>query len=349
MSENNSNAIPASLPLRNDLIGEEPYGAPQLDVPVCLNVNENPYAPDPAVCDTIARREREIAPTLNRYPDREHIELRQAFSDYLARESGTRLDVDELWGANGSNEIMLQLFQAFGGPGRTALGADPTYSMYPEYARDTFTGWKLAHRNADFTLNVDRVIEAIAEVKPSMVLLTSPNNPTGTPLPMADIERILAACETADVAGAGEGVHPILVIDEAYVEFRKPGTPSAVSLIKNHPNLAVSRTMSKAFAFAGARVGYLAASKGIIDCVRIVRMPYHLSAVTQAAESGSNFLLFGGHFDDREAIFDELLRRGVLIRVVGPDGWLRMCMGTDKEMEQFRNALTEALRIVESR
>ena len=382
MSENNSNAIPASLPLRNDLIGEEPYGAPQLDVPVCLNVNENPYAPDPAVCDTIARRVREIAPTLNRYPDREHIELRQAFSDYLARESGTRLDVDELWGANGSNEIMLQLFQAFGGP---------TYSMYPEYARDTFTGWKLAHRNADFTLNVDRVIEAIAEVKPSMVLLTSPNNPTGTPLPMADIERILAACETADVAGAGEGVHPILVIDEAYVEFRKPGTPSAVSLIKNHPNLAVSRTMSKAFAFAGARVGYLAASKGIIDCVRIVRMPYHLSAVTQAAalaafehtdeqlsrvehlreirestaewlsrqtykgeplevaESGSNFLLFGGHFDDREAIFDELLRRGVLIRVVGPDGWLRMCMGTDKEMEQFRNALTEALRIVESR
>ena len=217
-------SIPANLPLRNDLIGEEPYGAPQLDVPVCLNVNENPYAPDPAVCDTIAKRVREIAPTLNRYPDREHIELRQAFSDYLARESGTRLDADELWGANGSNEIMLQLFQAFGGPGRTALGADPTYSMYPEYARDTFTGWKLAHRNADFTLNVDKVLEAIAEVKPSMVLLTSPNNPTGTPLPMEDIERILAACETAEVVGAGEGVHPILVIDEAYVEFRKPGT-----------------------------------------------------------------------------------------------------------------------------
>ena len=391
MSENNSNAIPASLPLRNDLIGEEPYGAPQLDVPVCLNVNENPYAPDPAVCDTIARRVREIAPTLNRYPDRELIALRQACADYLARESGTRLDVDDLWGANGSIEIRLQLFLAFGGPGRTALGADPTYSMHPEYARDTFTGWKRAHRNADFTLNVDRVIEAIAEDKPSMVLLTSPNTPTGTPLPMADIERILAACETADVAGAGEGVHPLLVIDEAYVEFRKPGTPSAVSLIKNHPILAASRTMSKAFAFAGARVGYLAASKCIIDCARIVRMPYHLSAVTQAAalaafehtdeqlrrvehlreirestaewlsrqtykgeplevaESGSNFLLFGGHFDAREAIFAELLRRGVLIRVVGPDGWLRMCMGTDKEMEQFRNALTEALRIVESR
>lgn len=390
MSENTSNAIPATLPLRNDLIGEEPYGAPQLDVPVCLNVNENPYAPDPAVCATIARRVGEIAPTLNRYPDREHIALRHAFSDYLARESGVRLAVDQLWGANGSNEIMLQLFQAFGGPGRTALGCDPTYSMYPEYARDTFTGWKLAHRNADFTLDVDAAIAAIHEIKPSMVVLTSPNNPTGTPLPQADLERILDVCDTAEVAGAAEGVHPVVVVDEAYVEFRNPGTPSALELIGKHPNLAVSRTMSKAFAFAGARVGYLAASKGIIDCVRIVRMPYHLSAVTQAAalaafehtdeqlsrvahlreireqtanwlatqtykgqplavaESASNFLLFGGHFDKRDRIFDELLKRGVLIRVVGPDGWLRVCMGTDDEMARFREALVEAMRAVEA-
>lgn len=381
--------IPASLPLRNDLIGEEPYGAPQLDVPVCLNVNENPYAPEPAVCDTIARRVREIAPTLNRYPDREHIELRRAFATYLERESGVKLDVDELWGANGSNEIMLQLFQAFGGPGRIALGCDPTYSMYPEYARDTFTTWRLAHRNPDFTLDVDRTVEAIREVKPAMVLITSPNNPTGTPLAMDDLKRLLAACETADVEGAPEGVHPVLVVDEAYVEFRDPGTPSAVTLVKDHPNLAVSRTMSKAFAFAGARVGYLAASKGIIDCVRIVRMPYHLSAVTQAAalaafehtdeqlsrvahlretrnataawlreqtykgqplevaESQSNFLLFGGHFDNRDRIFEELLRRGVLIRVVGPDGWLRVCMGTDEEMARFREAFVEVLRLVE--
>ncbi|KAB8287572.1 histidinol-phosphate aminotransferase [Bifidobacterium ramosum] len=385
-----TNAIPASLPLRNDLIGETPYGAPQLDVPVCLNVNENPYEPNLDVCATIARRVGEIAHTLNRYPDREHIALRQAFSDYLAKESGTRLAVDQLWGANGSNEIMLQLFQAFGGPGRTALGCDPTYSMYPEYARDTFTGWKLAHRNADFTLDVDAAIAAIHEIKPSMVILTSPNNPTGTPLPPADLERILEVCETADVAGAADGVHPIVVVDEAYVEFRNPGTPSAVTLIAQHPNLAVSRTMSKAFAFAGARVGYLAASKGIIDCVRIVRMPYHLSAVTQAAAlaalehtdeqlsqvahlretreataawlktqtyqgrplevaaSESNFLLFGGHFDQRDRIFDELLKRGVLIRVVGPDGWLRVCMGTDDEMARFREALAEVLHIVEA-
>lgn len=271
MSETSSNAIPAYLPLRNDLIGEEPYGAPQLDVPVCLNVNENPYAPEPAVVETIAQRVKEIAPTLNRYPDREHIELRKAFSTYLERESGVKLSVDQLWGANGSNEIMLQLFQAFGGPGRIALGCDPTYSMYPEYARDTFTTWKLAHRNADFTLDVDATIKAIEDVKPAMIVLTSPNNPTGTPLKPEDLKRVLEAARTAEVAGAAEGVHPVVVVDEAYIEFRDPGTPTALELIGEYENLAVSRTMSKAFAFAGARVGYLAANKGIIDCVRIVR------------------------------------------------------------------------------
>lgn len=272
MSETSSNAIPAYLPLRNDLIGEEPYGAPQLDVPVCLNVNENPYAPEPAVVETIAQRVKGIALTLNRYPDREHISLRQAFCDYLERESGVKLEVDQLWGANGSNEIMLQLFQAFGGPGRIALGCDPTYSMYPEYARDTFTTWKLAHRNEDFSLNVDATIKAIEDVKPAMIVLTSPNNPTGTPLKMDDLKRVLGAAETAEVAGAAEGVHPVVVVDEAYIEFRDPGTPTALELIGEYENLAVSRTMSKAFAFAGARVGYLAANKGIIDCVRIVRM-----------------------------------------------------------------------------
>ena len=389
MSETSGNAIPAYLPLRNDLIGEEPYGAPQLDVPVCLNVNENPYAPEPAVVETIAQRVKEIAPTLNRYPDREHIELRKAFSKYLERESGVKLEVDQLWGANGSNEIMLQLFQAFGGPGRIALGCDPTYSMYPEYARDTFTQWRLAHRNADFTLNVEATIKAIDEVKPAMIVLTSPNNPTGTPLKPEDLKRVLEAARTAEVAGAAEGVHPVVVVDEAYIEFRDPGTPTALELIGEYDNLAVSRTMSKAFAFAGARVGYLAANKGIIDCVRIVRMPYHLSAVTQAAalaafehtdeqlsrvahlretrnatvawlkqqtykgqpleaaETQSNFILFGGHFDDRDRIFDELLRHGVLIRVVGPEGWLRVCMGTDEEMARFREALVETLRLVE--
>ncbi|KFI61484.1 histidinol-phosphate transaminase [Bifidobacterium cuniculi] len=390
MSGSNDNAIPADLPLRNDLLGEEPYGAPQLDVPVCLNVNENPYPPTHAVVRSIEKRVREAAKDLNRYPDREHMELRQAFVDYLAKESGAKLTTDMVWGANGSNEIMLQLFQAFGGPGRTALGCDPTYSMYPEYARDTFTQWRIVPRKEDFTLDLDRTLEAIRDLEPAMVLLTSPNNPTGTPLPMEQLERILEACQDARVAGAAEGTRPVVVVDEAYIEFRDPGVPSATTLVGTYGNLAVSRTMSKAFAFAGARVGYLAASAGIIDCMRIVRMPYHLSAVTQAAAlagfdntaeqlsqvahlretrnetaawlreqtyrgiplqvapSQSNFLMFGGHFDDRGLIFDEMLKRGVLIRVVGPEGWLRVCMGTDEEMKVFRKALTESLRAAEA-
>jgi histidinol-phosphate aminotransferase len=383
--------IPASIPLRNDLVGETPYGAPQLDVPVCLNVNENPYPPSAEVIETIVGRVRAAAATLNRYPDREHMELRASLASYLGEESGANLRPEQLWAANGSNEIMLQLFQAFGGPGRTALGFSPTYSMYPEYARDTFTTWTTVARNVDFSLDLDAALDAIRTLKPAIVLITSPNNPTGTPLDPEQARTILRECEKVSVEGADPSAHPVVVIDEAYIEFRNPGLASMAPLIAQFDHLAVSRTLSKAFAYAGARVGYLAASTPIIDAVRIVRMPYHLSALTQAAalaalehadiqlaqvshlrdvrnqtaewlsqqsykgqrlqvaQSQSNFLLFGGVFDDRQAIFDELLSRGILIRVVGPDGWLRVCMGTDDEMAAFRAGLLESLRAVESR
>ncbi|MFC0264990.1 histidinol-phosphate transaminase [Alloscardovia macacae] len=370
------------IPLRSDLLGEEPYGAPQLDVPVCLNVNENPYAPSPEVVETITARIAEIAPTLNRYPDREHTALREALATYLKRETGVQLAVENLWAANGSNEIMLQIFQAFGGPGRTALSFAPTYSMYPEYARDTFTAWQTVPRRSDFTVDVQAGIDAIARVKPSIVLLTSPNNPTGTPISVQDIERIAAACAELPVEGA-PGAHPVLVVDEAYAEFRAEGTPSAHTLIARYPLVAVSRTLSKAFAFAGARVGYVASSRAVIDALRIVRMPYHLSALTQAAAlaalehtegqlsqvahlratreetaswlrsqglevaaSDSNFLLFG-RFADCHAVFEGMLARGVLIREVGPEGYLRVCMGTDEEMTVFRNALSAVVEELE--
>ena len=378
-------AIPADLPLRTDLVGEEPYGAPRLDVPVCLNVNENPYPLDPEVVEAICRRVGEEAPGLNRYPDREHEGLRKALAAYLKEESQAALEPEQVWAANGSNEIMLQLFQAFGGPGRTVLGCDPTYSMYPEYARDTFTDWELAHRLPDFSLDMETTIERIKALGPAMVLVTSPNNPTGTPLPMEELTRLLEVCAQVHVSGADQSARPIVVVDEAYIEFRDPGTPSAVSLIGRYDHLAVSRTMSKAFAFAGARVGYLAASRGIIDAVRIVRMPYHLSALTQAAAlaalehtdlqlarvgklretrrktagwlseqeyhgqpltvvpSASNFILFG-IFPDRDAIFGAMKEAGVLIRAVGPEGYLRVCMGTDAEMERFRGTLVDVLK-----
>lgn len=358
------------LPLRPDLVGLEPYGAPQLDVPHLLNVNENPYAPAADVVADIAEAVAQAAAGLNRYPDRDFEDLRADLAGYLRVESGADLTSDQLWAANGSNEIMLHVLQAFGGPGRTVLSFAPTYSMYPEYARDTFTGWVAGRREADFSLDPDVARAAIAEHAPSVVLLASPNNPTGTALPAATVLAVLDAA--ARVPGGC-----VVVVDEAYGEFRRAGTPSALELLPGHPHLAVSRTMSKAFGLAGARVGYLAASPTLVDALRVVRLPYHLSAVTQAvaraalrhapalmaqvgslrderdalvvwlrergltvADSDANFVLFG-LFDDRRSIWQGLLDRGVLIREVGPDGWLRVSVGTPQDMTAFQDALVE--------
>ena len=363
-------------PLREELRGLEPYGAPQLDVPVQLNVNENPYGPSPACVADIATAVADASTTLNRYPDREFSELRSALAAYLSRDldgsrsPGARITPEQVWAANGSNEVMLQLLQAFGGPGRVALSFAPTYSMYPEYARDTMTTWVQGRREDDFALDLDHAHDLVKERQPSVVLLPSPNNPTGTALPP---EAVTALCEAA----AGNEQCGIVVVDEAYGEFRRSGTPSALELLPQHRNLVVSRTMSKAFALAGARLGYLAAAPEICDAIRVVRLPYHLSAVTQAvalaalrhapellgrvdelraerdatvawlrgqglavAESDANFVLFGT-FADRHAVWQGLLDRGVLIREVGPDGWLRVSIGTAQEMTAFKRALTE--------
>jgi len=365
-------------PLREELRGLEPYGAPQLDVPVQLNVNENPYGPSPACIADIATAVAEVSGTLNRYPDREFTELRAALADYLsrdlgaARSTGARITPEQVWVANGSNEVMLQLLQAFGGPGRVALSFAPTYSMYPEYARDTMTEWVQGHREDDFSLDLDHARDLIKERQPSVVLLPSPNNPTGTALPP---EAVTTLCEAAAENEQGG----LVVVDEAYGEFRRSGTPSALELLPQHRNLVVSRTMSKAFALAGARVGYLAAAPEICDAIRVVRLPYHLSAVTQAvalaalrhapellgrvdelraerdatvawlrgqgltvADSDANFALFGT-FADRHAVWQGMLDRGVLIREVGPDGWLRVSIGTAEEMTAFKQALVEVM------
>ncbi len=357
-------------PLREELQGVAPYGAPQLDVPVQLNVNENPYGPSPACVADIATAVAEAASTLNRYPDREFSELRDGLAAYLNTSGGSGITPDRIWAANGSNEVMLQILQAFGGPGRTAVSFAPTYSMYPEYARDAMTGWVAGRRHEDFSFDLEHARALISEHRPSVVLLPSPNNPTGTALPHAVIGTLCA------LAAEHDG---LVVIDEAYAEFRREGTPSALELLDEHRNLVVTRTMSKAFALAGARLGYLAAAPEICDALRVVRLPYHLSAVTQAtasaalrhapellgnvdalraerdltvtwlreqdfevADSDANFALFG-RFTDRHALWQGLLDRGVLIRETGPDGWLRVSIGTPAEMTAFKDALTQTL------
>jgi histidinol-phosphate aminotransferase len=317
----------------------------------------------------IERAVAEVARDLNRYPDREFVALREALAAYL----GHGIGPGQVWAANGSNEVMLHLLQAFGGPGRTALSFAPTYSMYPEYARDTHTGWEVGHREQDFTLDPERAVALVRERRPHVVLLPSPNTPTGTALPHVASG---ALCRAMPVG--------VLVVDEAYAEFRREGTPSALGLLSTYANLVVTRTMSKAFALAGARVGYLAASREICDALRIVRLPYHLSAVTQAvalaalrhadellgavdrlraerdatvgwlraqgfeaADSDANFVLFG-RFGDRHAVWEGLLGRGVLVRETGPDGWLRVSVGTPAEMAAFKDALTSVTETMEA-
>ena len=354
------------LPLREDLADLEPYGAPQLDVPVRLNTNENPYPPSARLTRAVTEAVAAVADGLNRYPDRDATELRNDLAGYLGHGAGGQtLTGRQLWAANGSNEIIQQLLQAFGGPGRTALGFEPSYSMHPIIAKVTCTGWLAACREDDFSIDPDRASSIIRDARPSVVFLTSPNNPTGTALPLDVIE---AVCEAAP---------GIVVVDEAYAEFARAGTPSALTLLPRFPRLVVTRTMSKAFAMAGARVGYLAASPELIGKLLIVRLPYHLSAVTQAvaraalacaaeplasvaalrgerdatmvwlrarglavAESDANFVLFG-EFPDRHAVWLGLLERGVLIRETGPAGWLRVTVGTPQEMTAFRDALTD--------
>ena len=354
------------LPVRDDLRGKHPYGAPQLPEAIQLNVNENPYPPSAALIADLQRAIGAIGATLNRYPDREAGALRGALAGYLSSRTGVPLAVEQVWAANGSNEVLQQILQAFGGPGRLALGFEPSYSMHPLLADGTSTGWVGVQRAADFTLTAEAAVAAVAEHRPDVVFVTTPNNPTGTITSLAVIEAI---CQ----ASAG-----IVVVDEAYAEFA--AVDSAVTLLDRYPRLLVSRTMSKAFAMAGTRLGYVVASTEVIDVLRLVRLPYHLSALTQTAacvalartdellatveavkaqrdrmiqvigELGltvvpteANFLLFGP-FADPPAVWQELLDRGVLVRDVsagpGLTGWLRVNAGTEPETSAFLAALS---------
>ncbi|KAF0963639.1 histidinol-phosphate transaminase [Rhodococcus sp. T7] len=347
-----------ALPIRENLRGKSAYGAPQLTVPVQLNTNENPHPPTKALVDDVAESVREAARELHRYPDRDAVALRTDLAAYLVRQTGVPVTVDNVWAANGSNEILQQLLQAFGGPGRSAMGFVPSYSMHPIIADGTETEWLPIFRRADFALDVDAATAAIAERSPDVVFVTSPNNPTGHSVGIAELRRVLDAAPG------------IVIVDEAYAEFSD--APSALTLIDEYPSkLVVSRTMSKAFAFAGGRLGYLAAAPAFIEALLLVRLPYHLSVVTQAAAraalrhanetlgsvhalaaervrvskaledtgfhvvpSDANFILFG-EFTDSARAWQAYLDRGVLIRDVGIPGYLRATVGLASENDAF--------------
>ena len=347
------------LPIRDDLKGLTPYGAPQEHVRVELNVNENTHPVPPEVISDILDRIRVALKNINRYPDREFTGLRQALAAYL----GHGFTAKNIWAANGSNEVIQQFMQAFGGPGRSVLAFPPTYSMHSIIASGTGTTWIPALRDADFEISPETAVSAITEHSPDLVFFCSPNNPTGTPV---SLETISAAYE------ATEGM---VFVDEAYAEFAPEGALSALTLLEGRPRLVVSRTMSKAFAFAGARVGYLAGDPAVIDALRLVRLPYHLSALTQAAAEGAlahtatmlsmvedirgqrdrlvtelaalgyqpypsqaNFVLFG-NVADPQAVFEQLLAQGIIIRDIGIPHHLRVTAGTEEETSEFLEEL----------
>lgn len=359
----------SQLPLRDDLRGLHPYGAPQLDVPILLNVNENTFGVPADAKEAILKAVELELDGLNRYPDREFTELRRSLAAYL----GHDLSEENIWAANGSNEVLQQLLQAFGGPGRTLLSFPPTYSMYPLLAAGTGTEYLAGVRGEDYSLSADSAAEQVARHAPNIVVLCSPNNPTGTALGLDVVEAVYAA---------GEASNTMVIVDEAYAEFSRLGTASALMLLPGRPRLVVSRTMSKAFALAGARLGYLASAPEVTDAVRLVRLPYHLSAITQAtavaalrnsesllanvesikvqrdrivhelgelglapAPSDSNFVFFGG-ITDPHALWKALLDNGVLIRDVGIPGHLRVTAGTEAETTAFLDLMK---RLVPSR
>ena len=356
------NVTLTELPLREDLRGKSPYGAPQLIVPVRLNTNENPHPPTRALIDDVTASVQVAVGDLHRYPDRDAVALRTDLAAYMTAQTGTEVSVENLWAANGSNEILQQLLQAFGGPGRSAIGFVLSYSMHPIISDGTQTAWLVANRADDFSLDADVAMQAIKENNPDIVFVASPNNPSGQSVSLDELRRLLDAMSTG-----------ILILDEAYGEFSSQR--SAVKLIDEYPTkLVVTRTMSKAFAFAGGRLGYLIAAPALIEAMLLVRLPYHLSSLTQAAAraalrhaddtlgsvakliaerdrvtealtgmgfrvipSDANFVLFG-EFSDASATWQRYLDEGVLIRDVGIQGYLRATTGLAEE----NDALLEA-------
>ena len=355
------------LPLRDELRGKSAYGAPQLHVAYQLNTNENPYSPSEELIADLIGEVRKISRDLNRYPERDAVELRESLARYITQQTGVEVNKEQVWAANGSNEILQQLLQAFAGPGRKALGFTPSYSMHPILSSGTQTEFVECPRAEDFTIDIDSALESIEKHAPDVVFITTPNNPTGDVTSLADIEKLIQAAPG------------IVIVDEAYAEFSP--SPSAVTLLEKYPTkLVVSRTMSKAFDFAGGRLGYFIAAPAFIEAVMLVRLPYHLSSLTQAAAvvalrhsedtlstvaklsaerdrvvegldklgykvipSESNFVFFG-EFQDQHEAWKLFLERDVLIRDVGIAGFLRTTVGLPAENDAFLEAAAAIIK-----
>lgn len=335
-----------------------PYDSPRHDVPIRLNTNECPHPLPQDFADELAGAIRDLP--LNRYPDAQMTRLREG----LAARHGHA--VEGTWTANGSNEILEQLLLAYGGPGQSAVVFEPTYLLHARLAWLTHTEMASLRLDAPFILTEAAIAEAM-DAEPNVIFVCSPNNPTGNAQPLTAIDELAGATSA------------LVIVDEAYAEF---GGESAITLTADHANLAVVRTFSKAFALAGARIGYVLTSPEVVADLQRVRLPYHLSSLTQAAgivalghadealsllgairtqrdrilqalggmdgvtvyPSDANFVLFVPP-KPATGVWQGLLDRGVLVRdlsSVVPNA-LRVTAGSEHEVDRFLETLREVL------
>ena len=349
-------------PVRPDLALTEGYHSPQVDAEVRLNTNESPFAPPDAWREELLAALAEVS--FHRYPDRPATELRRAVADLHG------VAPDEVFCANGSNEVLQSLLLAFGGPGRRALVFEPTYALHSHIARIAGTEVVEGVRDDEFLIEPVYAVELLATERPDVTFLCSPNNPTGRAEPPETV---------AAVSRAAPG---LVIVDEAYGQF----SPwSALSLRgPGQRGLVVTRTFSKTWAMAGARLGYLVADPDVVAACESVVLPYHLSAQTQAAglialrhvpemearvariseergrvaaalgdlpvdtwPSDANFILFRPRTREATEVWQGLLDRSILIRNCaswdGLRGCLRVTIGTADENDRFLQALKETL------
>jgi histidinol-phosphate aminotransferase len=353
--------MPSFVPLRDDLGLSEGYHSPQVEAAVRLNTNESPYPPPPEFVAALSEELGRVP--FHRYPDRAAWALRKAIADLHG------VSPEQVWCANGSNEVLQTLLLAFGGPGRTAAVFEPTYALHGHIARLTATRVAEGRRGPGFELDLDDVARVLGAARPALTFLCSPNNPTGQAVTAAEVERVL---------GLAPG---LVVVDEAYGQFARW---SALGLVSDDRPLVVTRTYSKTWSMAAVRLGYLVGPPRVVAAMERVALPYHLDAVKQIAgrlalrftaemkarvallveergrlaaglgelevdtwPSDANFILFRPHAKPGHEVWEELLERSVLVRDCtswpGLPDCLRVTVGTPAENDAFLAALKEIL------
>lgn len=332
------------------------YGGIGLHCPV------NPYPLAPHIQNAVIEAVRAQIAAINTYPDANATVLRTKLAEYVSNHGRIAVTPENIWIANGCNEILQQIFRGFAGPGGTALGLEPSYRYFPVIAESVGTQWTSVPSRAFPHRDIDAAITAIERYQPDVVVIASPNNPTGDSLSMDMFEEVLSRLRSG-----------LLVIDEAYIEMSTKD--SAVQLIHRYPDkVAICRTLSQAFTFAGGRLGYMIAAPQIINALLATRLPYHVSSMTQAAaaviidradeilakvpelllerdrmltylqlegfdipHSDTSFFLIG-KFEDAPAVWEAYANAGIILGDVGLSHYLRVSAGLPHENDQFLEA-----------